>query len=76
VQRDHAPLIRDAARRLAPGGELLFSTNSRRFRLDAAELPGLCVEDITPRTIPPDFIRNPRVHACWSIRHADDPRGG
>lgn len=76
VQRDHAPLIRDAVRRLAPGGVLIFSTNSRRFRIDDAELPGLCLEDITRHTIPPDFIRDPRVHRCWSIRHAEDPRGG
>jgi 23S rRNA (guanine2445-N2)-methyltransferase / 23S rRNA (guanine2069-N7)-methyltransferase len=76
VQRDHVPLIRDAVRRLAPGGVLIFSANARRFRLDEAELPGLCIEDITRRTIPPDFIRNPRVHNCWTIRHAEDPRGG
>lgn len=75
VQQDHASLIRDAVRRLAPGGELIFSTNSRRFRLDDAELPGLRIEDITRRTIPADFIRNPRVHTCWSIGRADDPRG-
>jgi 23S rRNA (guanine2445-N2)-methyltransferase / 23S rRNA (guanine2069-N7)-methyltransferase len=51
---------------------LVFSTNARRFRLDAVELPGLRIEDITRRTIPPDFARNPRVHSCWSIRAEDD----
>ena len=72
VQRDHAPLITDAVRRLAPGGVLIFSTNARRFRLDDVELPGLRIEDITRRTIPPDFVRNPRVHSCWSIRAGED----
>jgi 23S rRNA (guanine2445-N2)-methyltransferase / 23S rRNA (guanine2069-N7)-methyltransferase len=75
VQRDHAPLIRDAVRRLAPRGVLIFSTNARRFRLDDAELPGLSIEDITRRTIPPDFIRSPRVHTCLSIRPMEDRRG-
>ena len=76
VQRDHAPLIKDGVRRLASGGVLIFSTNARRFRLDEAELPGLCIEDITRRTIPPDFVRNPRVHTCWSIRRPDDRQSG
>lgn len=68
VQRDHAPLLAAASRLLAPGGILLFSNNFRQFRLDRAALPGLAVEEITPRTIPPDFQRNPRIHNCWLIR--------
>lgn len=76
VQRDHAALIKDAVSRLAPGGVLIFSTNGRRFRLDDAELPGLFIEDVSRRTIPPDFGRNPRVHRCWSIRRGQDRPGG
>jgi 23S rRNA (guanine2445-N2)-methyltransferase / 23S rRNA (guanine2069-N7)-methyltransferase len=68
VQRDHPLLIAAAARLLAPGGRLLFSNNFRQFRLDRAALPGLAIEEITPRTIPPDFQRNPRIHNCWMVQ--------
>jgi 23S rRNA (guanine2445-N2)-methyltransferase / 23S rRNA (guanine2069-N7)-methyltransferase len=67
VQHDHAQLIRAAADLLDDAGVLLFSTNSRRFVLDEAALPGLAVDEITRATVPPDFARNPRVHRCWSI---------
>ncbi|MEJ2699855.1 MAG: class I SAM-dependent methyltransferase, partial [Desulfuromonadales bacterium] len=68
VQRDHVELLREAARLLAPGGTLVFSNNNRRFRMDAEALPELFCEEITPRTIPRDFERNPRIHNCWIIR--------
>ncbi len=70
VQRDHIELIRDTVALLAPGGTLIFSTNLRRFRLDRETLPGLDIEDITRRTIPPDFERNARIHQCFCIRVA------
>jgi 23S rRNA (guanine2445-N2)-methyltransferase / 23S rRNA (guanine2069-N7)-methyltransferase len=68
VQRDHAELIRATMKRLAPGGLLLFSTNFRKFRLDREALAGLDVRDITRATIPFDFARDPKVHACFEIR--------
>jgi 23S rRNA (guanine2445-N2)-methyltransferase / 23S rRNA (guanine2069-N7)-methyltransferase len=68
VQRDHVALIRATARRLAPDGSLLFSTNSRRFRLEAPALPGFAITDLTARTIPRDFARNPRIHQCYELR--------
>lgn len=67
VQRDQVFLLRAASRLLAHGGELYFSTNYRRFKLDAAALPELAVEEITPRTIPPDFARNPQIHSAFRI---------
>jgi 23S rRNA (guanine2445-N2)-methyltransferase / 23S rRNA (guanine2069-N7)-methyltransferase len=70
VQRDHVELIRNAARRLAPGGVLVFSTNFRRFRLDAAGLAGLAIEDVTAATIPQDYARNARIHQCFELRVA------
>jgi 23S rRNA (guanine2445-N2)-methyltransferase / 23S rRNA (guanine2069-N7)-methyltransferase len=74
VQRDHAELIRLAARRLAADGVLLFSNHLKRFRMDrdAVADAGLTVEDITHETIPRDFARNPHVHNCWRIRHRRD----
>jgi len=69
VQRDHVPLLRAAARLLAPGGLLVFSNNNRRFRIDLEALPELQIEEITKQTIPRDFQRNPRIHNCWKITH-------
>ncbi len=68
IQRDHAELIRDACALLAPGGTLVFSTNLRKFKLDREALASLKIEDITRRTLPPDFERNPRIHQCFRIQ--------
>jgi 23S rRNA (cytosine1962-C5)-methyltransferase len=66
VQRDHVELIRRCVGIFAPAGDLLFSTNLRSFRLDAAALAGLNLTDISAQTVPPDF-RNRRIHKCWQI---------
>jgi 23S rRNA (guanine2445-N2)-methyltransferase / 23S rRNA (guanine2069-N7)-methyltransferase len=68
VERDQLALIRAALALLAPDGDLIFSTNKRRFRLDEDALADLSVEDISAQTIPKDFARNPRIHRCWRIR--------
>jgi 23S rRNA (guanine2445-N2)-methyltransferase / 23S rRNA (guanine2069-N7)-methyltransferase len=67
IQRDHAELVKAAMDLLAPDGILLFSTNFRHFKLDPALAGEYEVTDITRRTIPPDFARNPRIHACFRI---------
>jgi len=67
IQRDHGELIRAAARFLSAEGVLLFSTNYRRFKLDEGLTEELAVTDITKRTIPPDFARNPRIHRVYRI---------
>lgn len=67
VQRDHVALIHDAAALLARDGVLIFSTNFQRFRLDRERLADLVIEDITRRTIPEDFKRNPKIHRCFRI---------
>ena len=70
VQRDHVGLLQACLAVLAPGGDLLFSTNRRDFRLDEAALAALDIRDISRQTLPPDFERNPRIHRCWHIRRA------
>jgi 23S rRNA (guanine2445-N2)-methyltransferase / 23S rRNA (guanine2069-N7)-methyltransferase len=74
VQRDHATLIRLAARLLTADGVLLFANHLRRFHMDRDALfdAGLTVEDITRSTIPRDFARNPRIHNCWRIRRRNE----
>jgi 23S rRNA (guanine2445-N2)-methyltransferase / 23S rRNA (guanine2069-N7)-methyltransferase len=70
VQRDHADLIRATVKLLAPGGLLLFSTNFRKFKLDADALKDLQVRDITRSSIPQDFARDAKVHTCFEIQRA------
>jgi 23S rRNA (guanine2445-N2)-methyltransferase / 23S rRNA (guanine2069-N7)-methyltransferase len=67
IQRDHVDMLHKTARLLTPNGQLIFSTNFRKFKLDGDALQGLAVEDISTKTIPKDFERNPRIHYCWII---------
>ena len=67
IQRDHVDMLHKTARLLTPNGKLIFSTNFRKFKLDGDALQGLAVEDISTKTIPKDFERNPRIHYCWII---------
>lgn len=71
AQRDHVTLIQHAMRRLTPGGALIFSTNARKFRLDADALAEFLCEDWSRRTLPPDFARSPKIHRCWRFTPAD-----
>jgi 23S rRNA (guanine2069-N7)-methyltransferase / 23S rRNA (guanine2445-N2)-methyltransferase len=71
VQRDHVPLIRAVASLLGREGILLFSNNSRRFTLDRDALFDFLIEDVTAKTLPHDFARNPRIHTCWRITRRD-----
>jgi 23S rRNA (guanine2445-N2)-methyltransferase / 23S rRNA (guanine2069-N7)-methyltransferase len=67
VERDHAELLELVARNLAPGGVVYFSTNFRRFHLDADRLAAaFAIREITNRTIPEDF-RNERIHRAWRM---------
>jgi 23S rRNA (guanine2445-N2)-methyltransferase / 23S rRNA (guanine2069-N7)-methyltransferase len=68
VQRDHRGLLETASRLLAPDGMIVFSNNYQKFKLDPALATGFEVEDITRATIPEDFARNPRIHACFVLR--------
>ncbi len=67
VDRDHPELIQACLERLARGGVLIFSTNSRSFKLAESALPHpFTATEITQQTIPEDF-RNDKIHRCWRI---------
>ena len=70
VQRDHVPLINNAMSLLAEGGLLIFSNNFRKFKLDEEALDGYQIEEISRKTLPEDFKRNPHIHRCWHIKQA------
>jgi 23S rRNA (cytosine1962-C5)-methyltransferase len=65
IQRDYIFLINTSLDYLNPGGKILFSTNFRKFKLDSTKIPAH-VEDITPRTFPPDF-KDPKIHKVFLI---------
>lgn len=68
VARDHLDLITATMARLAPGGELWFSTNARRFALAPEVSQWWSVEDLTAKTLPLDFRKPPPAHRLWRIR--------
>jgi 23S rRNA (guanine2445-N2)-methyltransferase / 23S rRNA (guanine2069-N7)-methyltransferase len=76
VQLDHGWLLTTAAKLLAPGGKIVFSNNFQKFKLDGATLDGFEVDDITRATIPLDFARNPKIHACYVLRPKAPAPGG
>ncbi len=66
VQRDHQDLINACMRLLTPDGEIYFVNHFRRFKMDAPG--GVAVEEITKKTLPPDFARDARLHNAWRLR--------
>ncbi|KAF1690435.1 bifunctional 23S rRNA (guanine(2069)-N(7))-methyltransferase RlmK/23S rRNA (guanine(2445)-N(2))-methyltransferase RlmL [Pseudoxanthomonas koreensis] len=71
VQREHVRLLRAAMARLTPDGVLYFSNNFRRFRLDAEAVAQFAeCEEISAKTIPPDFERNLRIHRAWRLQQS------
>jgi 23S rRNA (guanine2445-N2)-methyltransferase / 23S rRNA (guanine2069-N7)-methyltransferase len=66
VQRDQAALLENVLGVTAPGGVVYFSTNLRRFSLDLDPRGTASIEDLTAKTIPPDF-RDPKTHRCFRI---------
>lgn len=67
IQKDHVQLIRNASTLMASGGNLYFSTNFRRFKMDKEVLADLVIEDISAAMIPEDFARDAKIHYCWKI---------
>jgi len=72
VQRDHLNLMTDLKRLLRKGGTIMFSNNKRGFRIDHDGLAklGLKAQEITQKTLSPDFARNGQIHNCWLITAA------
>ena len=69
IQKDHPVLIANAMALLPEEGVLVFSNNFRRFKMADSVLVDYQVENITDKTLDPDFQRNQKIHNCWLIRH-------
>ncbi len=72
VQRDHVKLLSALVKLLRPGGEILFSNNKRKFKMDSEALSalGLSITNLDKQTLPLDYKRNPHIHNTWLIQHA------
>tara|TARA_R110002111_G_scaffold13929_4_gene38587 strand:- start:1407 stop:3608 length:2202 start_codon:yes stop_codon:yes gene_type:complete len=68
IQRDHVSLINLATQLLTESGQLVFSTNRRDFKMDEVLTELLIMQDISHETLPIDFKRNSKIHACWLIK--------
>jgi 23S rRNA G2069 N7-methylase RlmK/C1962 C5-methylase RlmI len=55
LKRDHRSLIKGCLSLLSPGGQLLFSANTRNFNLDPADFPGTMIENIQEKIRDEDF---------------------
>ena len=73
VQREHLPLLRSVFGLLSPQGQVVFSTNFRKFKLDQETLAaaGVRAEELSERSVPEDF-RNRRIHRCWLLQRGGD----
>ncbi|MBF0186476.1 MAG: bifunctional 23S rRNA (guanine(2069)-N(7))-methyltransferase RlmK/23S rRNA (guanine(2445)-N(2))-methyltransferase RlmL [Magnetococcales bacterium] len=71
INRDHPQLIDRALALLAPGGTLVFSTNSRSFTFQwqsrGEENSSVKVQPMHRETLHPDFKRRPDIHYCWFL---------
>ena len=71
VQRDHIKLMSQLKRILTQDGTIIFSNNKRGFKMDMEGLAELDLkaENISKKTLPLDFERNPHIHNCWVVTH-------
>lgn len=70
VQRDHVRLLVDVARLLSTDGTIVFSTRFAKFRLDRDALHDFRIEEVSRKTLPDDFARNPRSHNVFLLQAA------
>lgn len=68
VDRDYVFLIQQCVDLLRPSGVLLFSCNSKKFRLDTSLFDDsvASIQEITHKTVPEDF-KNQFSHRCFLI---------
>ncbi len=67
LQLDHPDLIRRSSEKLTGNGIIIFSNNFKKFKLDDSIKDNFDIDDITERTVSPDFTRHGYSRRCWII---------
>ena len=67
IQRDHVGLIDAAMGLLAENGQLIFSNNLKKFKLDDDLANRYQIKNISKSSIDKDFERNTSIHQCWVL---------
>lgn len=67
VQRDHGDMLAKLSLHVKNSGQIIFSNNYRRFKLDETLSDIFNIEDITSWSIPFDFKRNQKIHQCYRL---------
>ncbi len=69
IQRDHEQMIEACMHLLADEGILVFSNNLKGFKLSEHLTEGFLINDLSRKTLPPDFARTPQRRSVYEIRH-------
>ncbi len=69
IKRDHRFLIEKTMSLLSEGGQLIFSTNRRGFKLDESLFEKFKVYPQGQKSLSRDFSRQRAPHQCWDFRH-------
>ena len=71
VQRDHVDLLSQLLKLLTPTGEIVFSNNKRKFKIDSETFSkmNVKVENLDAKLLPMDYKRNPHIHNVWLLTH-------
>jgi len=68
VSADHPVLLNAVIRLMRVDGVIVFSTNHQNFMPRMDRLAAASLEEITPKTIPEDYVCKRRtIHRCWRI---------
>jgi 23S rRNA (guanine2445-N2)-methyltransferase / 23S rRNA (guanine2069-N7)-methyltransferase len=67
VQRDHKQLLLACKRLLNKEGEIIFSNNYRQFKLDETLNDYFSINDLTYKSISPDFQKSKMKRVCYQL---------
>ena len=68
VQRDHVKLLLACKKLLNAGGEIIFSNNYRKFKLDESLNEQFAISDWTKRSTSPDFEKSKIKRVCYQLK--------
>ncbi|VAW52708.1 23S rRNA (guanine(2445)-N(2))-methyltransferase / 23S rRNA (guanine(2069)-N(7))-methyltransferase [hydrothermal vent metagenome] len=66
INRDHSALLSGCLALLTDDGQIIFSTNAKKFKLDSEVSEDCFIKEITSITTTEDFKRKP-IHRSWCL---------